>query len=126
MPLVRRSIGGSLEYGHPHLYSKSPKETILQDVNMASMTGTLAQIGLLSHYATEAFQDLFSLSSELQKRLDDATSRTRGGRAATAPRGRAAAAAAAADFLRAVFRPGRPENDGRKTREFVQVDAGVR
>lgn len=92
---------------------------------MASMTGTLAQIGLLSHYATEAFQDLFSLSSELQKRLDDATSRTRGGRAATAPRGRAAAAAAA-DFLRAVFRPVAPENDGRKTREFVRLDAGVR
>ena len=49
--LVRRQIGGSLEYGHPHLYEKSAPGTILADTTMASMTGTLAQIGLLSHYA---------------------------------------------------------------------------
>merc|ERR1712091_729523 len=41
------------------------------------MTGTLAQIGLLSHYAAEIFQDTFSLSEELRKRLERATERTK-------------------------------------------------
>ena len=76
--LVRRQIGGSLEYGHPHLYEKSAPGTILADTTMASMTGTLAQIGLLSHYATEIFRDVFTLTEELHGRLESATARTAG------------------------------------------------
>ena len=67
MPLGR-AIGGSLEYGHPDLYKDSGPATILQDVTMASMTGTLAQIGLLSHYATEMFRDMFSITDALRAR----------------------------------------------------------
>ena len=77
MPLARRRIGSSFEYGHPDLYQNSQADTMLQDVTMASSTGTLAQIGLLSHYATELFQDLFATAQGLQERLDSATSRVR-------------------------------------------------
>ena len=77
MPLARRRIGSSFEYGHPDLYQNSQADTMLQDVTMASSTGTLAQIGLLSHYATELFQDLFTTAQGLQERLDSATSRVR-------------------------------------------------
>ena len=44
MPLARRRIGSSFEYGHPDLYQNSQADTMLQDVTMASSTGTLAQI----------------------------------------------------------------------------------
>jgi len=77
MPLARRRIGSSFEYGHPDLYQNSQADTMLQDVTMASSTGTLAQIGLLSHYATELFQDLFTTAQGLQERLDSASSRVR-------------------------------------------------
>ena len=77
MPLARRRIGSSFEYGHPDLYQNSQADTMLQDVTMASSTGTLAQIGLLSHYATELFSDLFTTAQGLQERLDSATSRVR-------------------------------------------------
>ena len=76
MSLVRRTIGGSLEYGHPHLYSKSAPGTILADTTMASMSGTLAQLGLLSHYATEIFRDVFAISEEIHGRVERATART--------------------------------------------------
>ena len=77
MPLARRRIGSSFEYGHPDLYQNSQADTMLQDVTMASSTGTLAQIGLLSHYAAELFQDLFATAQSLQERLDSASSRVR-------------------------------------------------
>ena len=77
MPLARRRIGSSFEYGHPDLYQNSQADTMLQDVTMASSTGTLAQIGLLSHYAAELFQDLFTTAQSLQERLDSASSRVR-------------------------------------------------
>ncbi|KAJ1454669.1 hypothetical protein M885DRAFT_521631 [Pelagophyceae sp. CCMP2097] len=67
--LVRRRIETSLEYGHPHLYQKSPPETILADVTMASMTGTLAQIGLVAHYASEMFTDLFTEGEAMRVRV---------------------------------------------------------
>ena len=50
---------------------------MLQDVTMASSTGTLTQIGLLSHYAAELFSDLFTTAQSLQERLDSASSRVR-------------------------------------------------
>ena len=77
MPLARRRIGSSFEYGHPDLYQNSQADTMLQDVTMASSTGTLAQIGLLSHYAAELFSDLFTTAQSLQERLDSASSRVR-------------------------------------------------
>ena len=67
----------SFEYGHPDLYQNSQADTMLQDVTMASSTGTLAQIGLLSHYATELFQALFTTAHGWQDRLDSASSRVR-------------------------------------------------
>ena len=69
MTLVRRAIGSSLEYGHPDLYAKSAPGTILQDTAMASMSGTLAQLGLLSHYATEIFSDVFAITEEIHARV---------------------------------------------------------
>lgn len=71
-----RTVDNSLAYGHPHLYSKSGSATILQDVTMASMSGTLAQLGILSHYAHEVFQDLFNASKELYERVDRAQTRS--------------------------------------------------
>ena len=86
MPLVRRSIGGSLEYGHPHLYSKSAPGTILQDTAMASMTGTLAQLGLLSHYATEIFQGPLIVAGGCRRRRRRARYRGASARKARGPR----------------------------------------
>lgn len=73
---MSRRVENSLSYGHPHLYSKSGPGTILQDVTMASMSGTLAQLGLVSHYAAELFEDLFSLSKDLYERVDRVQNRT--------------------------------------------------
>ncbi|KAJ8598579.1 hypothetical protein CTAYLR_001707 [Chrysophaeum taylorii] len=67
MPL--RSISESLAYGHPHLYSKSNPGAILQDVSMARMTGTLAQVGLVAHYAREMFEELFALAQDTHGRV---------------------------------------------------------
>jgi len=78
MPLARRRIGGALEYGHPHLYDttkSATRQTILQDVCEASMTGTLVQIGLLSHYASEMFEGLFAETKAVQARVFKAKAR---------------------------------------------------
>lgn len=77
MPLARRRIGASLDYGHPDLYQHSGADTMLQDVTMASSTGTLVQIGLLSVHAAEMFQDIMDLAEALQGRLESATTRVR-------------------------------------------------
>jgi len=77
MPLARRRIGASLDYGHPDLYQHSGADTMLQDVTMASSTGTLVQIGLLSFHAAEMFRDIMDLAGALQGRLESATTRVR-------------------------------------------------
>ena len=77
MPLARRRIGASLDYGHPDLYQHSGADTMLQDVTMASSTGTLVQIGLLSVHAAEMFRDIMDLAEALQGRLESATTRVR-------------------------------------------------
>lgn len=77
MPLARRRIGASLDYGHPDLYQHSGADTMLQDVTMASSTGTLVQIGLLSFHAAEMFRDIMDLAEALQGRLESATTRVR-------------------------------------------------
>lgn len=64
-----RKVETSLSYGHPHLYARSPPSTILKDVTMANMTGTLAQLGLLSHHAAELFADLFKVAQDTHVRL---------------------------------------------------------
>mmetsp|Transcript_6175 Transcript_6175/g.8693 ORF Transcript_6175/g.8693 Transcript_6175/m.8693 type:complete len:589 (-) Transcript_6175:260-2026(-) len=74
--LVRREIDSSVDYGHPHLYVKSSSGTILQDLTMSTMSGTLGQLGLLSHYATEMFQDLFKLTEDVYRRVETIQSRT--------------------------------------------------
>ncbi|KAJ8598606.1 hypothetical protein CTAYLR_001706 [Chrysophaeum taylorii] len=76
MARARRTVDCSLAYGHPHLYSKSSSGTILQDVTMARMTGTLAQLGLVAHSATELFKELFSISEEMYERIEKAQKRT--------------------------------------------------
>lgn len=54
MPLTMRPIPHALNLGAPEIYGQGPSgegsqgTQVLEDVNMASMVGTLAQLGALS------------------------------------------------------------------------------
>lgn len=58
MPLTMRPIPHALNLGAPEIYGQGPSgqgaqgTQVLEDVNMASMVGTLAQLGALSTVRT--------------------------------------------------------------------------
>lgn len=63
MPLTMRPIPHALNLGAPEIYGQGPSgqgaqgTQVLEDVNMASMVGTLAQLGAL---ATVSWRDAIS------------------------------------------------------------------
>jgi hypothetical protein len=85
MPLVQRHIQQALELGSSKLYEQSSTRSsenggdtvrVLGDVQMASMTGTLLQLGMLASSAHEMFNELLTLADGLGKRVGDVQQRT--------------------------------------------------
>eukprot|EP00936_MAST-01D_sp_MAST-1D-sp1_P002469 g2469.t1 len=68
MPIVKRSIFHAQCYASPDLYADTTPDSALVDVNMARMTGVLHQLGFLSTYATEMFDDLFKMAKGVTDR----------------------------------------------------------
>ncbi|CAM9447664.1 unnamed protein product [Discosporangium mesarthrocarpum] len=78
MPLTMRPIPHALTLGAPEIYSQShggSNSKVLEDVNMASMVGTLAQLGVLATYAHDVFDGLFQTADSLANRVTAATER---------------------------------------------------
>ena len=50
---------------------------MLQDVSMASLTGTLSQLGLINYVAHETLKELFEVAKETSDRIERAAERTR-------------------------------------------------
>eukprot|EP00636_Phaeomonas_parva_P003861 CAMPEP_0118864620 /NCGR_PEP_ID=MMETSP1163-20130328/9141_1 /TAXON_ID=124430 /ORGANISM="Phaeomonas parva, Strain CCMP2877" /LENGTH=263 /DNA_ID=CAMNT_0006798767 /DNA_START=148 /DNA_END=936 /DNA_ORIENTATION=+ len=76
MPIVKRGIAHPLAYPDPALYEQSPPDMILQNIDMASFSGAMQQLGILASYATEMFQDLYDIANEQSKRLVRASEKT--------------------------------------------------
>jgi hypothetical protein len=83
MPLVRRHIPHALKLGVPELYGQGEEgngtaqdTSVLRDVNMAAMTGSLQQLGALAAYASEIFADLVSLADGVASKAAGLRERT--------------------------------------------------
>ncbi|CAM9551989.1 unnamed protein product [Ectocarpus fasciculatus] len=81
MPLTMRPIPHALNLGDPEIYGQgpsghgTPSTQVLEDVNMASMVGTLAQLGVLATYAQDMFDGLFQTADGLSKKISAASVR---------------------------------------------------
>ncbi|CAM9343354.1 unnamed protein product, partial [Choristocarpus tenellus] len=78
MPLIMRPIPHALNLGAPEIYGQTQggdSTKVLEDVNMASMVGTLAQLGALATYAHDMFDGLLKTADTLAKRVSSATVR---------------------------------------------------
>ena len=77
MPIVKRSIFHAQCYASPDLYADTTPDSALVDVNMARMTGVLHQLGFLSTYATEMFDDLFKMAKDVTDRTKKVSARVK-------------------------------------------------
>eukprot|EP00752_Nemacystus_decipiens_P002212 g2103.t1 len=81
MPLTMRPIPHALNLGAPEIYGQGPTgqgtqgTQVLEDVNMASMVGTLAQLGALATYAQDMFDGLFQTADNLANQVSAASTR---------------------------------------------------
>ncbi|CAM9558885.1 unnamed protein product, partial [Hapterophycus canaliculatus] len=81
MPLTMRPIPHALNLGAPEIYGQGASgqgtegTQVLEDVNMASMVGTLAQLGALSTYAQDMFDGLFQTADGLASQISAASDR---------------------------------------------------
>ncbi|CAM9354378.1 unnamed protein product [Scytosiphon promiscuus] len=81
MPLTMRPIPHALNLGAPEIYGQGPSgqgtegTQVLEDVNMASMVGTLAQLGALATYAQDMFDGLFQTADGLASQISAASDR---------------------------------------------------
>eukprot|EP00939_MAST-03C_sp_MAST-3C-sp1_P004173 g4173.t1 len=64
-----------MNYAPNDLYMESSERTVLHDVSMASMSGVLDQLGMLSTYASDVFRGIHSQVKHVSKRSEDISRR---------------------------------------------------
>ena len=73
MTIVKRSIAASATYGAQYVDVPTSREdgaAELRDNSMVELTGVLKQLGLLAHYATEMFSELYDMAIETNEGVE--------------------------------------------------------